>query len=203
MLEIILPNKAQFDTMNMHLANIALPTATSITIADAGNLITATNVEGALQEDRTLINTLDADVGDKSTLTTNVKTNLVNAINEHVTDTAKHNTKCGISFYIDGVLSAETNACKIIVPLGISLLITSVTLSVDVTPTIALVVDINKNGATIFTTQANRPTIATGNVVTTSLTPDIALIGAGDIISIDIDGGNGENLAVTLNCEVV
>jgi len=56
--EIILPNKAQFDTMNMHLANISLPTATSITIADAGNIITATNVEGALQEDRTLINAL-------------------------------------------------------------------------------------------------------------------------------------------------
>lgn len=39
-----------------------IPTASSITIADAGNLITATNVEDALQENRQQINDLDAEV---------------------------------------------------------------------------------------------------------------------------------------------
>lgn len=39
-----------------------IPTASSITIADAGNLITATNVEDALQENRQQINSLDAEV---------------------------------------------------------------------------------------------------------------------------------------------
>jgi len=64
MLEVFnLPTKEQFDTMNSHLANISVPTATSITIADAGNIITATNVEGALQEDRVQINALVPLVG--------------------------------------------------------------------------------------------------------------------------------------------
>jgi hypothetical protein len=50
-------------------------------------------------------------------------------------------------------------------------------------------IDINKNGTTIFTTQANRPTIATASTgELTILSPDgETSLNAGDRISIDVD----------------
>jgi hypothetical protein len=51
----------------------------------------------------------------------------------------------------------------------------------------AILVDVNKNGTTIYTTQGNRPTVAisgNGGVLTT---PDITTIADGDYITADID----------------
>ena len=50
-------------------------------------------------------------------------------------------------------------------------------------------IDINKNGATIFTTQANRPSIvfSSGDNQTVVATPGITSISQGDIITFDID----------------
>lgn len=50
-------------------------------------------------------------------------------------------------------------------------------------------VDVNKNGTTIFTTQANRPSVAStdGDNATDSAVPDVMSFAAGDIITIDID----------------
>jgi len=74
------------------------------------------------------------------------------------------------------------------------------------------IVDINVGNAgaaptTIFTNQANRPTLASGNDygVAASGTPDITTITAGQIISCDIDQiatGNPTDLIVQLHCEV-
>ncbi len=52
------------------------------------------------------------------------------------------------------------------------------------------IVDVNKNGVTLFTTQANRPTVtaAGGNSQASSGTlPDVTSVSAGDYLSIDID----------------
>jgi hypothetical protein len=47
-------------------------------------------------------------------------------------------------------------------------------------------VDVNKNGTTIFTTQANRPTIAIG--ANTALgTPDITALAQNDYLTFDVD----------------
>ena len=53
----------------------------------------------------------------------------------------------------------------------------------------ALIVDINKNGTTMYTTQANRPTIAynDGDSKVDATLPDVVTIAAGDIITLDID----------------
>lgn len=50
-------------------------------------------------------------------------------------------------------------------------------------------IDINKNGVTIFTTQANRPTIATASTgdYTTGYPDGITQLRAGDIIAYDVD----------------
>jgi len=51
------------------------------------------------------------------------------------------------------------------------------------------IIDVNKNGTTIFTTQANRPTLAynEANGWAISGTPDVTTFVAGDVITIDID----------------
>lgn len=52
----------------------------------------------------------------------------------------------------------------------------------------ALVVDVNKNGTTVFTTQANRPSItASANSETATTAPDVTAVAAGDRITVDID----------------
>lgn len=51
-----------------------------------------------------------------------------------------------------------------------------------------IICDVNKNGTTIFTTQANRPTIATSAIKTTTMpTPDVTALVIGDYLSVDID----------------
>lgn len=50
----------------------------------------------------------------------------------------------------------------------------------------SLLVDINKNGTTIFTTQAGRPTIAAGTF-TDLATPDVTTLAAEDYLTIDVD----------------
>ena len=52
----------------------------------------------------------------------------------------------------------------------------------------ALVFDVNVNGTTAFTTQANRPTIADGAQQTDALAvPDVTSLATNDYISVDID----------------
>lgn len=51
----------------------------------------------------------------------------------------------------------------------------------------SLIVDVNKNGTTIFTTQANRPEIAIDGHSDDSGTPDVTSLSAGDYLSWDID----------------
>jgi hypothetical protein len=51
----------------------------------------------------------------------------------------------------------------------------------------SIIVDVNKNGTTIFTTQANRPTIAVSANDSGAKTPDVTSLVAGDYITADID----------------
>lgn len=66
----------------------------------------------------------------------------------------------------------------------------------------AVIVDVNLNGTTIFTTQANRPTIADGGNQSAVETPDVTAVSAGDYLTVDIDqiGSDdpGEDLTVSI-----
>lgn len=65
---------------------------------------------------------------------------------------------------------------------------TNVVAGVGTQPTGAsILVDINKNGTTIFTTQANRPTILASTSSDTSSVPDVTTFVAGDYLTVDID----------------
>jgi hypothetical protein len=50
-----------------------------------------------------------------------------------------------------------------------------------------LIFDVNKNGSTIFTTQANRPKVLAATTVGALAIPDIVAVAAGDVITIDVD----------------
>jgi hypothetical protein len=47
--------------------------------------------------------------------------------------------------------------------------------------------DVNKNGTTIFTTQANRPSIADTATEDTSGTPDVTALAKNDKLTVDVD----------------
>lgn len=51
----------------------------------------------------------------------------------------------------------------------------------------SILVDVNKNGTTIFSTQSNRPTIAVSTNTDLSGTPDTTTLADGDYITVDID----------------
>ncbi len=63
------------------------------------------------------------------------------------------------------------------------------------------IIDINKNGTTLFTTQSNRPQViySAGNNAVDTTVPDITSIANGDVITIDIDqveGGEPKHIFV-------
>lgn len=66
--------------------------------------------------------------------------------------------------------------------------IANVVASVSTAPTGASVIfDVNKNGTTIFTTQANRPTITASSHLDAISIPAVTSIGGGDYLTIDVD----------------
>lgn len=50
-----------------------------------------------------------------------------------------------------------------------------------------LIVDINRNGATIYTTQANRPRVVAGSNGGVISAPNVVLLADGDYLTVDID----------------
>lgn len=103
-------------------------------------------------------------------------------------------------FFIAGALSAAAFAKK--VPAAYAATITGVRLAVGTAPVdAAILVDVNKAGTTIFTTQANRPTIADGaSSGGPGAAPNVTTLAAGDLLTVDVDqigsGTAGSNLAV-------
>ena len=69
-----------------------------------------------------------------------------------------------------------------------------------------IILDVNVNGTSIYTTQANRPNIADGAVSVTATLPDVVNLAIGDVVSIDVDqigiATAGANLSIVIICEV-
>ena len=79
--------------------------------------------------------------------------------------------------------------------------IASVRASVGVAPTGSpLTVDVNLDGTTIYTNQANRPSIAAGDVTDVGGTPDVITVPAGSYLTADVDtvgsGSPGDHLSI-------
>ena len=86
-----------------------------------------------------------------------------------------------------GVLTASTGKERFRFPFAATIL--GVSASIDTAPTGADVVfDVNKNGTTIFTTQANRPRITFGTNACAEVTAiDVTAFAIGDYLTVDVD----------------
>lgn len=86
-----------------------------------------------------------------------------------------------------GTLTTATGVSRIYIPQDMVFM--DCRLGVNTAPTGAsIIVDINKNGTTLFTTQGNRPTIAiSGNSGAQGAAPDVTKYAAGDYATVDID----------------
>lgn len=68
------------------------------------------------------------------------------------------------------------------------------------------IVDVNRNGTTIYTTQANRPTLATGDtgLFSEAGEPEIDRLEPGDVLSYDVDavcaGAGSTRFKITILC---
>lgn len=87
-----------------------------------------------------------------------------------------------------GTLTTFVGAARLYNDTGRTLTISAVRASVGTAPTgTSLIVDVKKNGITIFTTQANRPTIAIGANTSGKVTNmDITSLADGDYLTVDV-----------------
>ncbi len=113
---------------------------------------------------------------------------------------AKHSQE--VTFSRTGALSAPIAGALRWYP-GRAVTITAVRASVGSAPTGAsVIVDVNKNGVTIFSTQSNRPAIAAGTVTDLADAINVPAVGAGEYLTVDIDqvGSStpGSDLSVTI-----
>ena len=108
------------------------------------------------------------------------------------------------SWFVSGTLTTGTNfGARYIVPQDMT--IKKCWLIVRTAPTGAsIIIDINKNGSTIWTTQANRASIAASATSGSTTTFDVTALTAGDYLDLDIDqvGSStaGADLTVVLEC---
>lgn len=111
----------------------------------------------------------------------------------------------GVCFSVNNVDLATTQTVAITAPYAMT--VTGGKLEVGTAPTgAALICDIHKNGTTLWTTQANRPTIAISGTSAAITSPDVTSIAQGDrlLLMIDQVGSTvaGKDLSLTLYCEV-
>lgn len=85
-----------------------------------------------------------------------------------------------------GNASVNTGALRIYFKRAATIL--NVYASCSTAPTGAsLILDVNLNGVTIFTTQGNRPTIAAAGFTDLTNAPNVTAVAAGDFLTVDID----------------
>jgi hypothetical protein len=104
---------------------------------------------------------------------------------------AQGSTAEGIETYVVGIstdtIAVQTGRSRIYFETNVD--VVSVRASLDIAPAgSSFIVDVNKNGTTIFTNQTNRPTITAGTNTDASGTPDIvSYTAATDYLTVDVD----------------
>lgn len=103
-------------------------------------------------------------------------------------------------FTVPGVLSVGQGRAKIVYPGAVTL--SKVRATVGTVPLGSeIIVDVNKNGTTVFTNQANRPKIYAGQSTVVAI-PNVTVISPEDYLTVDIDAVGsvfaGENLTVQI-----
>lgn len=115
--------------------------------------------------------------------------------------------KC-YAFAVTGDLTADTNVSPLLEAIEDDQTITEVIIRVKTAPTGAtIIVDVNIEGTTIFTTQSNRPAIAIDGTEARSTTIENASLSKEDLLTVDVDqigsGTAGADLTVQVLVEKV
>lgn len=101
-----------------------------------------------------------------------------------------------------GNIDVSTGAGRFVFPVAATII--NVIISVGTAPTgSTIIVDVNLNGTTIFTTQANRPAIAISGNTATSATPNVTAAAAGNYLTVDIDQVGSTISGADLTVQVV
>ncbi|TCO14361.1 hypothetical protein EV652_12453 [Kribbella steppae] len=105
------------------------------------------------------------------------------------------------TFSITGAVAVATGKSRIY--LEGDYVVETVRAAVNTAPTgAALVVDVNRNGTTIYTDQSKRPSIAAGTNSATGNDPAVTALAAGDYLTVDVDqvgsSAAGADLTVTV-----
>ncbi|TDD18519.1 hypothetical protein E1218_25800 [Kribbella turkmenica] len=105
------------------------------------------------------------------------------------------------TFSVTGAVTVATGKSRIY--LEGDYVVETVRAAVNTAPTgSALVVDVNKNGTTIYTDQGQRPSIAAGSNSATGNEPAVTTLAAGDFLTVDVDQvgstAAGSDLTVTV-----
>ncbi len=107
---------------------------------------------------------------------------------------------------VSGILVTATSSVRYYNDTGRTLTIGAVRASVGTAPTgSSVIVDVNKNGTTIFTTQGNRPTIAASAVTSGKVTTmNVTSLADGDYLTVDVDqvGSTVAGANLTVQVEV-
>lgn len=91
-----------------------------------------------------------------------------------------------VGFSLQGLCFVGTKQAEVL--MSVARTLKRVRVYADTAPTGAdLVLDVNKNGTTVFTTQANRPRVAAGANAGLSAAPDVLALAVGDRLSLDVD----------------
>jgi hypothetical protein len=112
-----------------------------------------------------------------------------------------------VPYSYTGTLAVTVGTFRLYNDMGATWTISGVRASVGTAPAGAsVIVDVNKNGTTIFTTQANRPTIAAGANTSGNVTNmNVTTVAAGEYLTIDIDqiGSTTAGADLTVQIQVV
>ncbi len=105
-----------------------------------------------------------------------------------------------------GAVGTSTGQFRLYNDTGANWTILGVRASVGIAPDgDSMIVDINKNGTTIFTTQSNRPTIAAGDNTSGNVTNmDVSSVAVGEYLTVDVDqvGSISAGTDLTVQVEV-
>jgi hypothetical protein len=106
-------------------------------------------------------------------------------------------------FTREGTLAVVVGTRKVYNDTGRTLTLLPVRASVVTAPVGAsILVDVHKNGTTIFTTQSGRPEIAAAGTTDKSATPDVTSWADGDYLTVDIDQIGSTTAGADLTVEI-
>lgn len=109
-----------------------------------------------------------------------------------------------LQHFIDGDVNAGTDLARWIVPISGRIVDIIAVSRVAGTGGGSTILDIHKNGTTIFTTQANRPTLEDQDSgMYTAGAPEVPTVRAGDILSLDVDAVNTSSDHTDLSIAII